>query len=171
MAIATLPGENVPIKMWAKPDEVEDQALDQLRRIAALPWIFQHVAVMPDVHLGKGATVGSVIAMRAALSPAAVGVDIGCGMAAVSTNLAAPRTCRTTCRRSGSDRGRDPGRLQRARRGVDRGRRAAGCGAGSTGLQRRRCRTGSVGRGSRWARSAAATTSSSCASTRTTGSG
>ena len=87
MAIATLPGANVPIKMWAKPDEVEDQALDQLRRIAALPWTFQHVAVMPDVHLGKGATVGSVIAMRSALSPSAVGVDIGCGMAAVSTNL------------------------------------------------------------------------------------
>jgi tRNA-splicing ligase RtcB len=83
MAIATLPGAHVPIKMWAKPDEVEDQALDQLRRIAALPWTFQHVAVMPDVHLGKGATVGSVIAMRSALSPSAVGVDIGCGMAAV----------------------------------------------------------------------------------------
>ena len=82
MAISTLPGANVPIKMWAKTDEVEAQALDQLRNIAALPWVFHHVAVMPDVHLGKGATVGSVIAMKGAVAPAAVGVDIGCGMAA-----------------------------------------------------------------------------------------
>ncbi|UVS76454.1 RNA-splicing ligase RtcB [Actinokineospora sp. UTMC 2448] len=61
----------------------------QLRNIAALPWTFKHVAVMPDVHYGKGATVGSVIAMRDAVSPAAVGVDIGCGMTAVRTSLTA----------------------------------------------------------------------------------
>jgi len=60
-----------------------------LRNIAALPWVFDHVAVMPDVHLGIGATVGSVIAMKGAVSPAAVGVDIGCGMAAVPTSLRA----------------------------------------------------------------------------------
>lgn len=61
----------------------------QLHNISALPWAFKHVAVMPDVHYGKGATVGSVIAMRDAVSPAAVGVDIGCGMAAVRTSLRA----------------------------------------------------------------------------------
>src|SRR5512138_346741 len=84
-----LKGRNVPIKMWARVAEVESSALDQLKAIAALPWVAHHVAVMPDVHLGKGATVGSVVAMRGAVAPAAVGVDIGCGMAAVKTNLTA----------------------------------------------------------------------------------
>jgi tRNA-splicing ligase RtcB len=77
------------IKLWTQLDSVESQALDQLKNIAALPWVFKHVAVMPDVHFGKGATVGSVIAMKDALSPAAVGVDIGCGMGAMLTNLTA----------------------------------------------------------------------------------
>jgi len=85
--ISTLKGKNVPVKMWTPIHEVESSALDQLKNIAALPWVFSHVAVMPDVHFGKGATVGSVIAMKGAVSPAAVGVDIGCGMAAVRTNL------------------------------------------------------------------------------------
>ena len=80
---------NNKIKLWAPVHEVESQALDQLKSIADLPWVFKHVAAMPDVHLGKGATVGSVIAMRDALAPAAVGVDIGCGMGAVLTNLTA----------------------------------------------------------------------------------
>lgn len=77
------------IKLWTQLDSVESQALDQLKNIASLPWVFRHVAVMPDVHYGKGATVGSVIAMKDALSPAAVGVDIGCGMGAMLTNLTA----------------------------------------------------------------------------------
>ena len=68
------------------PSTIEPQATQQLRNIGALPWV-HGVAVMPDVHYGKGATVGSVIAMRQALAPAAVGVDIGCGMSAVRTNL------------------------------------------------------------------------------------
>src|ERR1051325_10035091 len=72
---------------WADPGEVESVALDQLRNIASLPWVFHHVAAMADVHYGKGATVGSVIAMKNAVSPAAVGVDVGCGMAAIQTNL------------------------------------------------------------------------------------
>ena len=72
--------------MWAHPHEIEPAALDQLRNISRLPWV-EKVRVMPDVHLGKGATVGSVIAMRDAVSPSAVGVDIGCGMAAVRTSL------------------------------------------------------------------------------------
>jgi tRNA-splicing ligase RtcB len=67
----------------------EAEARAQLERIARLPFIHKHVAVMPDVHLGKGATVGSVIATRRAIIPAAVGVDIGCGMMAVRTSLRA----------------------------------------------------------------------------------
>lgn len=77
------------IKLWTDVHEVESSALDQLKNIGRLPWVFKHVAVMPDVHYGKGATVGSVIAMKDAVSPAAVGVDIGCGMGAVLTNLTA----------------------------------------------------------------------------------
>ncbi|WP_026311009.1 RtcB family protein [Parafrankia elaeagni] len=84
-----LSGAAAPIWMWTRPHEVESAALDQLRTIADLPYVHHHVAVMPDVHLGKGATVGSVIALRDAVSPAAVGVDIGCGMAAVRTSLTA----------------------------------------------------------------------------------
>jgi tRNA-splicing ligase RtcB len=87
----TIKGATVPIKLWARVEEVESAALDQLKAVAALPWVAHHVAVMPDVHVGKGATVGSVVAMRGAVAPAAVGVDIGCGMAAVRTNLDAKR--------------------------------------------------------------------------------
>lgn len=82
-------GSTVPIKLWAPVVEVESQALTQLKFVAALPRVFHHVAAMPDVHFGIGATVGSVIAMKDALSPAAVGVDIGCGMAAVRSSLRA----------------------------------------------------------------------------------
>lgn len=89
--ISTLKGKKVPVKLWARIEEVESVALDQLKNMAALPWVAHHVAVMPDVHYGKGATVGSVVAMRGAVSPAAVGVDIGCGMAAVKTSLVAKR--------------------------------------------------------------------------------
>lgn len=86
MPYQMLRGGRVPIRMWADPDEVESGALDQLRNVANLPWV-EGVAVMPDVHYGKGATVGSVIAMRDAVSPSAVGVDIGCGMTAVKSSL------------------------------------------------------------------------------------
>jgi tRNA-splicing ligase RtcB (3'-phosphate/5'-hydroxy nucleic acid ligase) len=89
MAATVVRGQNVDIRMWTRPQEVEPSAMQQLQNIAALPWAVKHVAVMPDVHFGKGATVGSVIALRDAVSPAAVGVDIGCGMAAVRTSLTA----------------------------------------------------------------------------------
>ena len=82
-----LKGKAVDVRVWTPLSGVESSALDQLRNVAALPWAFHHVAVMPDVHFGKGCTVGSVIAMKGAVSPAAVGVDIGCGMAAVMTSL------------------------------------------------------------------------------------
>src|SRR5262245_25216934 len=89
MPSITIKGRNVPIQLWAPIEEVDSQVITQLKNVAALPWVAHHVAVMPDVHLGKGATVGSVVAMRGAVAPAAVGVDIGCGMAAVKTSLSA----------------------------------------------------------------------------------
>ncbi|MFK4597364.1 RtcB family protein [Streptomyces pristinaespiralis] len=88
MSYVEMPGAKVPIRMWTDPSAVEDGALQQLRNVATLPWI-KGLAVMPDVHYGKGATVGSVIAMHGAVCPAAVGVDIGCGMSAVRTSLTA----------------------------------------------------------------------------------
>ena len=72
--------------MWAHEHEIESQAVAQIRNVAALPWV-HGVRVMPDVHLGVGATIGTVIASEQAISPSAVGVDIGCGVNAVKTNL------------------------------------------------------------------------------------
>jgi tRNA-splicing ligase RtcB len=89
MAISYMNGQKFPVALWTDIYGVESEALNQLRNIGNLPYIHKHVAVMPDVHYGKGATVGSVIAMKDAVSPAAVGVDIGCGMAAIRTNLTA----------------------------------------------------------------------------------
>ncbi len=77
------------IKMWTRGVPVEDGAKTQLKNIADLPFVHSHVAAMPDVHFGRGATVGSVIATKGAIIPAAVGVDIGCGMMAVETTLTA----------------------------------------------------------------------------------
>src|ERR1700687_3529050 len=77
----------VPIKAWTKGVSLEDQARKQLLNVAQLPFIFKWVAAMPDVHWGIGATVGSVIPTKGAIIPAAVGVDIGCGMMAVQTDL------------------------------------------------------------------------------------
>ncbi|MEW2066914.1 RtcB family protein [Streptomyces sp. NPDC007346] len=88
MSYVEVPGAKVPIRMWTDPASVEDVAMQQLRNVSTLPWI-RGLAVMPDVHFGKGATVGSVIAMQGAVCPAAVGVDIGCGMSAVRTSLTA----------------------------------------------------------------------------------
>ena len=76
-----------PVKVWT--DEIDYNTQAQLSNVANLPFIHKHVAAMPDVHLGKGATVGSVIATRKAIIPAAVGVDIGCGMNAVRLSLKA----------------------------------------------------------------------------------
>ena len=77
------------IKSWTNGVNFEEQAREQLRNIASLPFIFKHIAAMPDVHLGKGATIGSVVATKGAIIPAAVGVDIGCGMNAVRLSLTA----------------------------------------------------------------------------------
>ncbi|MGE0401668.1 MAG: RtcB family protein [Kofleriaceae bacterium] len=78
-----------PIKAWTQGVPFEPEAEAQLRRVGALPFVHQWIAVMPDVHAGIGATVGSVIACKRAVIPAAVGVDIGCGMMAVKTSLRA----------------------------------------------------------------------------------
>ncbi len=78
-----------PVKAWVKGVPVEDSARMQLGNVARLPFIHSHVAAMPDVHYGRGATVGSVIATKGAIIPAAVGVDIGCGMMALRTSLTA----------------------------------------------------------------------------------
>ena len=83
------PTHNVPIKAYVNGVQLEQQALQQLRNLAELPFIHHHVAAMPDVHWGMGATIGSVIATNGAVIPAAVGVDIGCGMVAQRTNLTA----------------------------------------------------------------------------------
>src|SRR6059058_1407839 len=83
------PEHGVPIKAWTRGVPVEDEAKQQLLNIASLPFIYRWIAVMPDVHLGKGATVGSVIPSHKAIIPAAVGVDLGCGVMAVQTSLLA----------------------------------------------------------------------------------
>jgi tRNA-splicing ligase RtcB len=83
------PEGGVPIKMWTRGVPVEDAARRQLQNAARLPIVFRHVVAMPDVHFGIGATVGSVIPTLKAIIPAAVGVDIGCGMMACKTTLVA----------------------------------------------------------------------------------
>lgn len=79
--------QRVPVKIWT--DDVDEKSRQQLANIASLPFIHHHVAAMPDVHLGIGATIGSVIATHKAIIPAAVGVDIGCGMVACRLSLTA----------------------------------------------------------------------------------
>jgi tRNA-splicing ligase RtcB len=78
-----------PIKMWTRGVPVEEEAKSQLANTARMPFIYKHLAVMPDVHLGKGSTIGSVVPTLGAVIPAAVGVDIGCGMMAAKTTLSA----------------------------------------------------------------------------------
>lgn len=99
------PTEGVPIYSWTKGVPVGEEAWEQLRNVASLPFVFRHVAAMPDVHFGIGATIGSVIPTRGAIIPAAVGVDIGCGMMAVPTGLKSDDL---------------PDRLAAVRRGIER---------------------------------------------------
>ena len=76
-----------PVKIWT--NEIDDNAIKQLENMAQMPFIHKHIAAMPDVHWGMGATIGSVIPAKGAVIPAAVGVDLGCGMMAVQTSLTA----------------------------------------------------------------------------------
>lgn len=82
-----MPAGNTSLKLWTNGVQVEDAAIEQLKDVAKLPFIFKHISAMPDIHAGKGATIGSVIATQKAVLPAAVGVDIGCGVRAQLTNL------------------------------------------------------------------------------------
>lgn len=81
--------DRVPVKSWTIGVPFDEKARQQVEHLATLPFIHQHIAIMPDVHWGMGATIGSVIATKGAIIPAAVGVDIGCGMCAVQTTLTA----------------------------------------------------------------------------------
>ena len=87
MPIEIVLNGRVPVKIWT--DQVEPEAMQQLKNIASLPIVHPYVVAMPDVHLGKGATVGSVVPTKDAICPAAVGVDIGCGMSARKTSIPA----------------------------------------------------------------------------------
>jgi len=109
---------NEKIVIFLPPESIEPQARQQLINISELPFVFHHVAVMPDCHLGKGATVGSVIATKGAVIPAAVGVDVGCGMVAVRTKFFANDL---------------PDNLQRLRTGIER-RIPLGAGVGNKKL-------------------------------------
>jgi tRNA-splicing ligase RtcB len=87
--VQVLQSDGAPIKAWIDGVQLEDSAKKQLLNVASLPFIHHHIAAMPDVHWGMGATVGSVIPTKGAIIPAAVGVDIGCGMVAARTELTA----------------------------------------------------------------------------------
>src|ERR1700747_254571 len=76
---------NDKILVWTDPDSLEAEAKQQIQNVSELPFLFKHVAVMPDAHVGKGATVGTVLATRGAIVPSCIGVDIGCGLCAVRT--------------------------------------------------------------------------------------
>jgi tRNA-splicing ligase RtcB (3'-phosphate/5'-hydroxy nucleic acid ligase) len=89
MPFEIIKSEHRPIKAWITGVPVEASAVQQLQNLASMPFIHSHVAAMPDVHWGMGATVGSVIATKHAIIPAAVGVDLGCGMMAQRTSLTA----------------------------------------------------------------------------------
>jgi tRNA-splicing ligase RtcB (3'-phosphate/5'-hydroxy nucleic acid ligase) len=89
MPIELVINARVPVKVWT--DRIEPEAIEQLKNVASLPIVEPHVAAMADVHLGKGATIGSVVPTRQAVCPAAVGVDIGCGMSAHKTSVPAER--------------------------------------------------------------------------------
>src|SRR5215213_98324 len=109
---------NENIVTFLPPESIEPEAKQQLINIAEMPFVFHHVAVMPDCHLGKGATVGSVIATKGAIIPAAVGVDVGCGMVAVKTKFFAKDL---------------PDNLDKLRHGIER-RIPLGAGAGNKKL-------------------------------------
>jgi len=112
----------VPIKSWTKDVAFEDKAREQLINISKMPFIHKWVAVMPDVHLGIGATIGSVVPTIGAVIPAAVGVDIGCGMMAVKTNMTSHHLPEDLgAIRDAIERAVPHGRSARARGGRDKG--------------------------------------------------
>ena len=84
-----LKGEKLNAHLWSPINQVESSALDQIKNVCKLPWAWKHVAIMADVHAGKGCTIGSVVCSKEFLSPSLVGVDIGCGISAIKTNITA----------------------------------------------------------------------------------
>jgi tRNA-splicing ligase RtcB len=90
--------------LFAPPETIEPEALKQIENTASMPFIYKHVAVMPDCHFGKGATVGTVLATKGSIIPAAVGVDIGCGMIAVKTPLRREQINNSAVIRTGIER-------------------------------------------------------------------
>lgn len=114
--------EGTPVKSWTRGVAFEEAAKQQLRNIATMPFIYKWLAVMPDVHLGKGATIGSVVPTMGAVIPAAVGVDIGCGMMAVKTSLTAEKLPDNLhAMRSAIEAAVPHGRSSRARGSRDKG--------------------------------------------------
>ena len=77
--------KNSPVKLWV--DELDEKAISQITNLASLPFVFHHIAMMPDAHAGMGMPIGGVLACKNVVIPNAVGVDIGCGMCAVKTNI------------------------------------------------------------------------------------
>ncbi len=110
-----------PVKMWTRGVPVEARAKEQLAKAAAMPFIHRHVAAMPDVHVGIGATVGSVIPTKGAIIPAAVGVDIGCGMMATRTTLTASDLPDSLAELRSAIEAAVPHGLNRSRGGRDKG--------------------------------------------------
>ncbi len=84
---AIIKTEKLPIKLWLDEDQMEEGALEQAQNLANLPFAFSHIAIMPDTHQGYGMPIGAILATKAAIVPNAVGVDIGCGMCSLRTNL------------------------------------------------------------------------------------
>ncbi|HSH84004.1 MAG TPA: RtcB family protein [Guyparkeria sp.] len=84
---AIIETERIPIKLWLEEEQMEEGALEQARNLANLPFAFKHIAIMPDTHLGYGMPIGAILATKGAIVPNAVGVDIGCGMCSLRTNL------------------------------------------------------------------------------------
>lgn len=84
---AVITTEKIPIKLWLEVEEMEEGALEQARNLANLPFAYKHIAIMPDTHVGYGMPIGAILATKGAVVPNAVGVDIGCGMCSLRTNL------------------------------------------------------------------------------------
>jgi len=83
----TIETEKIPIKLWLKEEQMDEGALQQARNLANLPFAFKHIAIMPDTHQGYGMPIGAILATKGVIIPNAVGVDIGCGMCSLRTNL------------------------------------------------------------------------------------
>ena len=110
------------VRLWTGGVPVEEAARAQIANLAGLPILGGPVAIMPDVHVGKGATVGSVIATTGAIIPAAVGVDIGCGMVAMQNDVDGERASAIAGEDPFADRTRRSGRVRRARAAPSRNR-------------------------------------------------